>query len=77
DLSKVQNGTETRLRQKNPFKEIISALRSSISLVPSISANQQSPLLPPGKRKRLSAMEYDPSFPTTNPEEFEKNDIGI
>uniref|UniRef100_A0A1I8EJ75 Protein kinase domain-containing protein n=1 Tax=Wuchereria bancrofti TaxID=6293 RepID=A0A1I8EJ75_WUCBA len=46
DLSKVQNGTETRLRQKNPFKEIISALRSSISLVPSISANQQSPLLP-------------------------------
>lgn len=29
------------------------------------------------KRKRLSAMEYDPSFPTTNPEEFEKNDIGL
>ncbi|KAK6114528.1 Protein kinase domain family protein [Brugia pahangi] len=77
DLSKVQNVSENRLKQKNPFKEFISALRSSIPLVPSVTTGQQSPLLPPSKRKRLSALEYDPSFPTTNPEEFERNDIGI
>lgn len=27
--------------------------------------------------RRIPASEYDPAFPTTNPAEFESNDIGI
>uniref|UniRef100_A0A1I7VWE6 Protein kinase domain-containing protein n=1 Tax=Loa loa TaxID=7209 RepID=A0A1I7VWE6_LOALO len=77
DIPKLRNRAGTRPRRKNPFNEIISALQSSISLVPVKSTNQQSPTLLLSKQKRLLATEYDPSFPTTNPEEFEKNDIGI
>uniref|UniRef100_A0A0R3RQR7 Protein kinase domain-containing protein n=1 Tax=Elaeophora elaphi TaxID=1147741 RepID=A0A0R3RQR7_9BILA len=77
DSPKMQNGTETLPGQRNPFKEIIGALQSSFSSNSVLSTDQQSSTLPPSKQERSSAIEYDPEFPTTNPEEFEKNDIGI
>ncbi|VBB34963.1 unnamed protein product [Acanthocheilonema viteae] len=76
-LPEVQHTTETRSELKNPFQQIINALQSSFSLNSALSTKQQSATQPLSKQRRLLAMEYDPSFPTTNPANFEKNDIGI
>lgn len=46
DVPTVQKKPKTRPEKKNPFKEIISALQSSFSLIPVISTSQHSPTLP-------------------------------
>ncbi|VDK85465.1 unnamed protein product [Litomosoides sigmodontis] len=78
DLPKVQSGSESGAVRGDLFKEIVNALHNSFpSNSIASTSQQQSETLLLSKQKRLSAMEYDPSFPTTNPEAFEINDIGL
>ncbi|VDN08169.1 unnamed protein product [Thelazia callipaeda] len=77
DQSEADKQINDASQVRNPLKDIVNILQKSSYRASIIQNNSKSPTVPIQKQSRIIASEYDPAFPTTNPQEFENNDIGI